>query len=786
MSNYAFAIYSGDGVTDTFAFGFPYMEDSDIVVYVNDVAVGREIISSPAQAVVLAIIPEVDDEIRIVRETEIASSVADFEVGSTVRPVDLDTLATQGLYVNQETRDIATGAADVAEQAATDAAAAVLASDAAVATANTALATANSAVITANNAVTIAGEATDAAAAATAAAGEATAAAGEATTAAGEATAAAGVALAAADAATAAAAALEEDVAGAVADAALALSTANTAIADAAQAAADAASAASDASDAQASALAAQQSASDAATDASAAVAAVSGHIGVGGVAQHPVATNTDAGFVPVLEDDTAKFLRSDGTWAAPAGSGDMNKSTYDPDGVESNAFDSANHKYTPETAGLTAVTTQAAITELDIEKVQGQTAWIDPPILSINTDTTKFDISAGVGIVADWSDMSAPVFTKVVFPGYTAVSATLISSSESSGIRVSAAGAILQSSGATPPSAYRDALYVGDIIHVNRSTINAVQNKPIVQWDNTCGLRDIALSIGIINRSGNRYSAYGADLQLSKTAGEFYRAGINFDNDPTNPNVITSASLTPVTNMLRGYRDGVGGWNYAAQTTIDPTYYDNNSGTLQAVSNNQWTIQRIYCFPGSNQTVVLYGQHVYASFAEAIVGIRDSVIVDANLTASLRGIVIVKGNCTNLSDTAYAVFYEADKFGTSASVGAGATVASHNLLTSLQGGTTDEYYHLTATEYSVLHSGTTYVTLLSTGWSGSTYTISCTVHDTDEVDFGLPSPTSDTNRDNAIAAGLWCSAVGATSVTITADTVPTSDIVVALKGVTV
>ena len=45
-------------------------------------------------------------------------------------------------------------------------------------------------------------------------------------------------------------------------------------------------------------------------------------HIGVGGVAQHPVFTTTDAGFAPASGAAVGHFLRDDGTWVASGGGG--------------------------------------------------------------------------------------------------------------------------------------------------------------------------------------------------------------------------------------------------------------------------------------------------------------------------------------------------------------------------------------------------------------------------------------------------------------------------------
>jgi len=71
-------------------------------------------------------------------------------------------------------------------------------------------------------------------------------------------------------------------------------------------------------------------------------------------------------GIVPDPTTATGKFLKDDGTWASPAGSGDMLASTYDPTTVNGDAFDADNHVYNNATSGLTATDTQAAIDEVE------------------------------------------------------------------------------------------------------------------------------------------------------------------------------------------------------------------------------------------------------------------------------------------------------------------------------------------------------------------------------------------------------------------------------------
>lgn len=80
--------------------------------------------------------------------------------------------------------------------------------------------------------------------------------------------------------------------------------------------------------------------------------------------------------------------------------------------------------------------------------------------------------------------------------------------------------------------------------------------------------------------------------------------------------------------------------------------------------------------------------------------------------------------------------------------------------------------------------AATVEVVLLATGWVGNTYVVACTVRSA--VTAGLPVPTPDENYNIAAVAGLRISAVAVDSITISATTVPTADVTIAITGVTI
>lgn len=131
----------------------------------------------------------------------------------------------------------------------------------------------------------------------------------------------------------------------------------------------------------------------------------------------------------------------------------------------------------------------------------------------------------------------------------------------------------------------------------------------------------------------------------------------------------------------------------------IDATNYNPTSG-LTAMSNNKYKTEYIY-YELSNNTalgsvpahlVVIYGQKQYNSFSDAAASSPPT-----NIPPSLREqgiligrIIIQKGNTTiNQVDSIYTTIFTSS------------ATTNHNNLAGLQGGTTDEYFHLTSLQYS-------------------------------------------------------------------------------------
>ena len=148
--------YVGDGSTILYSFTFPYIDDTDIFVSLDDVATTAWSFAN-ATTIEFDTAPVSGVAIRIYRNTDVSELKATFFPGSAIRAQDLNDNFEQNLYVLQEA-DFNTS------QSALDAAAALNTAQAADTKADTAITTANTALADSATALTDAAQAaTDAA-----------------------------------------------------------------------------------------------------------------------------------------------------------------------------------------------------------------------------------------------------------------------------------------------------------------------------------------------------------------------------------------------------------------------------------------------------------------------------------------------------------------------------------------------------------------------------------------------------------------------------------------------
>jgi len=290
--------------------------------------------------------------------------------------------------------------------------------------------------------------------------------------------------------------------------------------------------------------------------------------------------------------------------------------------------------------------------------------------IITINPlNGQVFDISEGSGyIVNNYTDPINPTYQYVTW-GNLSVSASAFPSFGSNAttprtnIAINSDGTVHQQTAKFTPQDYREKIVLGRIAHGNTNVINRTLSLPLTTYNRGFHWFDLANSIGPLNVNGNVYSAGSTNLTIQKSAGQTYRVGSNYKNDTTFPDITTDISSNPTEFRYR-YRNGSGLFiEEPLSTQITGSRYDNGSGTLQTVNNNQWTVQRIFFFGATRTTIIQFGQNVYNNRIDAELStFSEQFETDPNLLddSILRAYLLIRGGATNLSNLNDGEFLEA------------------------------------------------------------------------------------------------------------------------------
>ena len=307
--------------------------------------------------------------------------------------------------------------------------------------------------------------------------------------------------------------------------------------------------------------------------------------------------------------------------------------------------------------------------------------------ILSTQAGTTTFSITSGSAIiVAPHASTTAdpyPTVNLVTWPTTISQSLSYVTSSQITYIGINPSGGLIQRVTPFSDGDYLDYISIGRILHQSGSVTNAAVTNPVTAYGLGQQHGHFVRAFGPLKISGHTLTYSGSTLGLTKTAGDSYAEGRNYRTDPDDPNYVSSTSDTAVTTS-KIYREYVSGSTYhidigvggAGYTVIDPTLYNNN-GTLATVAAGQYSNQRVYWFPNSvdRALYVYYGNTTYNSLDTAEAGIVSEAFTEGDNTrtsAIFVGVVVVKSNATDLSNTSQARFVQGGLFRSIVGAGGG------------------------------------------------------------------------------------------------------------------
>ncbi len=267
---------------------------------------------------------------------------------------------------------------------------------------------------------------------------------------------------------------------------------------------------------------------------------------------------------------------------------------------------------------------------------------------LSSNTsgpNINTFNIAPGrIVIVDNYTNPDNPTQTIVDFPQTDDITITNLGTQDTTNVAIDSTGTVIQQFDDFKADELRDVAQLGRLIH----TAGVLQFNTDDRYlrNNVYLAQDGFLALGTVTAKGNIYSPASpfSGLAIQKGTGTDFRPSANGGNQKS-PNVIESAAQNPISTLF--YRTQTAG--QTTRTELDPTFWD-DGGTLRSVPSNRVTVQRVFFFSDSGNTIVQWGQNLYRNFNEAIASITAFPFVfDPNLDqAALRAYVIMRGNLSS------------------------------------------------------------------------------------------------------------------------------------------
>ncbi len=282
--------------------------------------------------------------------------------------------------------------------------------------------------------------------------------------------------------------------------------------------------------------------------------------------------------------------------------------------------------------------------------------------IVTVNVgDNTKVDISAGEGLIYDWTAPLAPVLVEVSWDAFVAEDIPALATNLFTSIWITQAGALVTTGGRLPtPAEERSNIILDSVLHSSLTQIDAVGSGHIPAYQQSSAFYDYIRELGIITR-GHDITANGANLQMDQGTGESILPWINHENDAQSPSNQQDAAQIPMTGMIRSFRDGVGGYVFEPNNnTMQTDDFDDGSGTLAPIpSNARWLVTRLYWFPQTGFSTMVVGQQTYANKATAIANILtefpDISPLIVNGIGTLNAFIITERGTADLSNLAEA-----------------------------------------------------------------------------------------------------------------------------------
>lgn len=284
----------------------------------------------------------------------------------------------------------------------------------------------------------------------------------------------------------------------------------------------------------------------------------------------------------------------------------------------------------------------------------------------------TTIYVSSGSGIVmtsnASYTEEISPQFTYITWPNYSA-SATYLTSSQNTYLYVDTAGIVRQQPNYFTETQYQEAICLGRVTHANYTNITGIGSNVQTTYDSDAQQSEFIRAFGPLKINGLTVTGQTGTLHINIGSGTSYNLGGFYRFNADHPSNYSSTA-TVTGSMARAYRSGSGIYldnnGGAFYTAIDPTKYDDGSGTLQNTGTGNWTIQRVFYNPESKRSTVYYGQSRYTTLLNALQYLPTDPFEEGEFTAKsliFVAYLVVKGNTTDLTNDTQNTIVQAGLF---------------------------------------------------------------------------------------------------------------------------
>jgi hypothetical protein len=299
--------------------------------------------------------------------------------------------------------------------------------------------------------------------------------------------------------------------------------------------------------------------------------------------------------------------------------------------------------------------------------------------VISITGSSNElFNVASGSGQIVNINKDGIygdphPTVTYVDWPPFNEQTSSFLTTDDTTWLLIDKTGSLIQQNTVFTDEQYETHIILGALIHPNNTSINLAKTFPVVSYGTSNQFEDFIRLFGPIKASGHILFPSGSSLSVNRSTGRSFVLGRNYVTNPEAPNIISDPEKEKCL-FYRYYRSGSVGSGFetddntgAGYDVIDPGKYDNGTGILADVPEEQYTIQRIFYFPGQIDLLgVYYGRTLYNSLSSAEEAATLESFTEIENTfyqAIFVGYLVVKGGTTDLSNTSDAKFIQTGLF---------------------------------------------------------------------------------------------------------------------------